>query len=119
MDIAAFRVAGFKALPIQSHRSEKLFLKGPIPLWWLEQAGQLRGRALHVGIALWFLSGLTKSTTVHLTATTTKRFGLNRQAVYRGLQQLERAKLVSVERAPGRCPDVTLRTELAEVARTG
>ena len=29
------------------------FLKGPIPMPWLIVAGNLPGKALHVGIALW------------------------------------------------------------------
>lgn len=37
----------------------KTFLKGPIPLPWLQGAARLPGKALHVGVVLWFLSGLT------------------------------------------------------------
>jgi hypothetical protein len=34
------------------HRSGEKFLKGPIPLLWLIQAGRLPGKALHVGLLL-------------------------------------------------------------------
>ena len=37
-----------------------LFLKGPIPLPWLAVAATLPGKALAVGIIIWFLQGIQK-----------------------------------------------------------
>jgi hypothetical protein len=85
-----------------------LFLKGPVPLPWLHQAGALPGRALHVGLALWFLVGVNKSMTVRLAPAATRGFGMNRHAAYRALRQLERSGLITVSRRSGSSPVVTL-----------
>ena len=84
------------------------FLKGPIPLDWLEIASRLPGRSLHVGIALWFLGGMHKSRVIPLSNHTSRRFGLDRNSKYRGLDWLEQAELISVERKLGRAPIVTI-----------
>jgi len=54
------------------------FLKGPIPLDWIIAAAKLPGKALHVGIALWFLAGLKRSRTVVLTPSSMRQVELNR-----------------------------------------
>lgn len=87
------------------------FLKGPIPLPWLSRAALLPGKALHVALALWFLSGLTKSRTVRLSKSTLEYFGVKRQASYRSLKALEGVGLIACSRSPGRCPIVTLKVE--------
>jgi hypothetical protein len=84
------------------------FLKGPIPLDWIITAAKLPGKALHVGIALWFLAGLKRSRTVVLTPSWMRQIGLNRDAMYRGLAALERTGLVTVLRQPGKASRVTL-----------
>ena len=89
-------------------RAGDRFLKGPIPMRWLERAAQQPGRALHVGIALWFFAGLTKSGKIRLSLSRLSRLGLDRHAGSRGLRALEAAGLVAVERHPGRAPRVTL-----------
>ena len=85
------------------------FLKGPIPLAWLEAAARLPGKSLHTGLALWFSAGVTRSSSVPLSNIASQRFGIDRNAKYRALIWLERAGLVSVERGPGRAPMVTIR----------
>ena len=83
------------------------FVKGPIPLDWLEQAARLPGKALATGLAVWFVVGLTGSNTVKLKRKTLNRFGIARQAFYRALEQLERAGLIAVERKLGQSPKIT------------
>jgi hypothetical protein len=90
------------------HRRGEWFLKGPIPLKWLAQASGLPGKALHVGVAIWFLAGMKKSSTVSLAAAVLRTFGVSRHSVYRALSALESAALVSVDRHRGRNPIVTL-----------
>jgi len=90
------------------HRLGEKFLKGPIPLLWLAAAAKQPGRALHVGIAVWFLAGIKRNAVIALSSSILVSFGVNRHAVYRGLKALERAGLVSVVRKPGRLPQVTL-----------
>ncbi len=84
------------------------FLKGPIPLLWLEQAAQLPGKSLHAAVALWYVAGLARSRSVALSNRSGRRFGLDRNAKYRALGWLEEARLITVERRPGSSPRVTL-----------
>ncbi len=79
-----------------------------IPLPWIQQASRLPGKSLHVGIVLWYLSGVSKSLTVKLTRSWLSRFGLHHETGRRGLHALERAKLVHVERSGKKSPCVTL-----------
>ena len=100
-----------KASPQQQpHRNtgRGWFLKGPIPLAWLMSAARLPGRALHIGVLLWFRAGLTRSKSVKLSGQHARLFDIDRHAKARALHQLERARLVSVYRARGRSPVVTI-----------
>ncbi len=67
------------------------YLKGPIPLDWLSGAARLPGKSLHVGIALWFMGGMQKSRVVPLSNIAGLRFGLDRNAKYRGSGVARRA----------------------------
>jgi len=89
-------------------RAGDRFLKGPVPMRWLERAAQQPGRALHVGIALWLFAGLTKSGSIRLSLSRLSGLGLDRHAGSRGLHALEAVGLVAVERHAGRAPRVTL-----------
>ena len=79
-----------------------------IPLPWIQQASRLPGKSLHVGIVLWYLSGVSKSLTVKLTRSWLRRFGLHPETGRRGLQTLEIANLVVVLRNGRKNPIVTL-----------
>jgi hypothetical protein len=96
-----------QTMPPRPKQGER-FLKGPVPLAWLSAAANLPGKSLHVGVAIWFLAGLHRSRTVPLNNITSLRFGLDRNAKYRGLEWLEEAGLVTVERRLGCSPRVTL-----------
>jgi hypothetical protein len=89
-------------------RKGEHFLKGPVPLRWLEAAARLPGRSLHAGLALWYIAGLTRSPSVPLSNISGDKFGLDRNAKYRALGWLEKAGLVTVERKLGRAPVVTI-----------
>ena len=75
---------------------------------WLRTAAVLPGKALAVGLVLWFKAGITKRGEVKMTTKLLHKFGLSRYAGYRGLAALEKAGLVTADRGPGRCPRVTL-----------
>jgi hypothetical protein len=97
-----------RSTPLRPRRVEP-FLKGPIPWSWLTLAARLPGKALQVGLALWFRSGLTKSSTVSLSLSSLKEsLSVHRDAARRGLAALEQAELVRVKRRPGRKPQVTI-----------
>lgn len=81
------------------------FIRGPLPLDWLDRAAALPGRAFHVGVWLFYLKGVKRTSTVRLSGA---KFGLTRWTVQRGLHELERAGLVTVERSIGKAPLVTL-----------
>ena len=88
-------------------KSER-FLKGPVPLNWLEAAARLPGKSLHVGVVIWFAAGLSRSRSVSLSNRLGLRFGLDRNAKYRALAWLEGANLIAVRRQLGRAPEVTI-----------
>jgi hypothetical protein len=101
------------------HRPGEEFLCGPIPLNWINRACRLRGKALAVGLALWFKAGTQRdSATVVLSSKLLRRFGVaDRKAGYRGMTALEDAGLVEVERHRGRCPRVTIRGAPVEAVK--
>jgi hypothetical protein len=83
-------------------------LCGPIPLDWLTKAAGLPGRSLQVALALCSALAATGSRCVPLSNVNAHRFGLDRNAKYRGLACLEEAGLVTVKRKLGRAPLVTI-----------
>jgi hypothetical protein len=99
------RIAERRVRP--KNQSDK-FLKGPVPLAWLMSAARLPGKALAVGIVLWFRSGLLRSNKVSLPSTLLTLFGVDRHAKVRALNALEKASLIAVERCNGKNPIVTL-----------
>ena len=90
------------------HRKGEKFIKGPIPWYWVIIAARQPGRALHVALALWFTAGIKGTRTVALSRDLLASLGLDRHAAYRGLNALEKCGLVSLVRAPGRHPVVTI-----------
>lgn len=90
------------------HKAGERFLRGPIPWPWLEAAGRLPGKAMHVAIVLWLLAGINRGRPVKWEPATAATLGVGRHAAYRGLAALERAGLVGVDRRIGRCPVVTI-----------
>ena len=109
MDGERMSKATLKRWQEKRKRNGEKFVSGPIPLAWIKSAAVLPGKALAVGVSLWFLRGLTRTSTLSFSPSTWNQFGLSRSAVYRGLKQLEAAGLLAVERHRGRCPLVTIR----------
>ena len=66
-----------RAVATRRHRDASLFLRGPVPLPWLAIAARLPGAALHVGVMLWFRSGLTSSRQVVIGSQLREQFGLS------------------------------------------
>ena len=84
------------------------FVRGPIPMPWLEAAARLPGRALAVGLLIWFRAGIAPNDPVGLTPNLLGRFGIERKAGYRAIEALRSAGLIEVDRHRGRCPRVTI-----------
>lgn len=89
-------------------RRASLFVRGPLPMEWFARAASLPGRALDVGLLVWFRVGCEKRDRVVLRPSVRELFRLNRHAQYRALQALEAAGLVEVSRKSGAAPTVTL-----------
>lgn len=89
------------------------FIKGPLPLDWMQRAARLPGKTLQVALALWYLAGLQKSLTVKLSSKPLDAMGVSRDAKYDALARLVAAGLVAVDQKPGQAPIVTLRTSSA------
>jgi hypothetical protein len=76
---------------------------------WVIRASRLPGRALHVGIEVWFRCGMSKSpTSAFSVSRTAKALEVGRASITRGLQALEHASLVKVDRGNGRRSLVTV-----------
>jgi DNA-binding MarR family transcriptional regulator len=84
------------------------FLKGPIPIAWLNVAAKLPGKTLNVGIAIWWLAGMSKTTAFKLTGKSLNQLGVSRDAASDGLKRLEECGLVLVKRSPGQRPTVQI-----------
>ena len=84
------------------------FIRGPIPLAWLNAAARLPGKTLNVGIAIWWLAGMSKTTAFKLTGKSLDQLGVSRDAASDGLKRLEDNGLILVKRSPGQRPIVEI-----------
>jgi hypothetical protein len=105
-----------RAKPKPPRPRPEQFVKAPLD--WLARAGALPGKALAVGLALWFLRGVKKRTTVRLTGGTLEKFNVERRAAYRAVCQLEGAGLIRVVRHRGKGPSITILDAPAGPARS-
>ena len=124
MELEPFKATGNGELPNPSsgkpprHRSGEPFIKGPIPISWLGRAAALPGKSLHVGLALWYVAGLTGKRRVQLRQEVLGWLGLAPSGVRRSLIRLESAGLVSLDRKRGRRPIVTIQSAPAKESST-
>lgn len=77
-------------------KTEGRFIRGPLPLSWWREAGKLSKSANRVGLALFYLRGLSKSDRFKLTPARLRELGIDRDCRRRGLKDLERAGLMRV-----------------------
>ena len=89
-------------------RSAGGFLKGPIPTDWLAIAGNLPGKTLHVGLALWYAHGFEKQSRFRFTPKWHAWLGVRPHSLRKSLDRLQQAGLIRVERPPGSSPVVTI-----------
>ncbi len=101
-------------LPVHADptRRKNRFLKGPIPLEWLQRAGGLPGDTLKAGVLVWHAAGLARSQAgLTLPPRLWQGWYRDRSTLYRALERLEAAGLVVVDRRRGRSPTVCIVTE--------
>jgi hypothetical protein len=84
------------------------FLKGPIPMAWLNAAAKLQGKTLNVGLAIWWLAGMSKNTSFKITGKALDQLGVSRDAASDALKRLEAHGLILVKRSPGQRPTVQI-----------
>ena len=125
IDLESFRLPQTAAAPIASCnrklslcvREPKLhekqlapFLKGPIPLAWLQRASNFRSSSpLKVGLVLFHLAGLKKKRDgIAITVKRCQPWRLERKAVKYGLSQLEKVGLIRVTRTNGSAAKVDI-----------
>ena len=84
------------------------FIKGPIPLEWVKKSAKLLVKVMNIILILWYLKGLTKEDTIKMTGKLLDDFSVSRQAMYRCLENLENAGLISVKTHIGRCTEVKI-----------
>lgn len=77
------------------------FLRGPIPLPWLQRAASLPGKAYTLGSILWWFKGMNPTKPIKVTTKSLKNFSVSEDAYRDGLKRLEEAGLVSVTRHKG------------------
>jgi len=117
-DLEAFRArTPFELPPVPTpgrqkkrHVAAQPFLRGPIPLAWLARAHKAGGSALAVGLALWFVRGVSgKRGPVKVDSSVRRRFGLSRDQTGYGLRALEAAGLAGyVKKGRGHCAVVEI-----------
>ena len=85
------------------------FIRGPIPLAWLDGVLRLPGRSpVVVALALAYQSGLEGSVRVRFTPKLMGRFGVAPRSASRTLERMQAAGLVRIHRPPGRCREVEI-----------
>ena len=93
------------------------FLKGPIPMAWLNEAAKLPGKAINLGIAIWWLAGMAQTKTFKLTGKALAQLGVSRDAAADALKRLEGRGLIRVQRAPGQRPTVEILSVASKVTK--
>lgn len=89
-------------------RLTELFLRGPIPMRWLQVASTLGGSALWVGCILWHLAGFQGTNTFIVSTVYMRRWGVDRGIKSRALKALAAAGLIAIEARSRRNPVVTI-----------
>ncbi len=77
------------------------FLRGPIPLPWLQRAASLPGKAYTLGSILWWFRGMNPIKPIKVTNKSLRGFSISESAYLDGLKRLEGVGLVSVTRKKG------------------
>jgi len=85
------------------------FIKGPIPVAWLNEAAALPGKALNLALAILWLLGMNKGAPVKVSKKALAYFCISVDAYRDGLKRLEGAGLITVVRQPGQRPVVGLK----------
>jgi hypothetical protein len=76
--------------------NKKLFIKGPIPVYWVAQANRLGGSVSAIAFSLWLYDGLYKGGAFKIEHRLDDISGVTRQARQRSLLKLKDAGLIEL-----------------------
>ena len=88
-------------IPLVAKKAKGYFLRGPIPLGWLQLAAGLPGKAYTLCTILWWFHGMNPTKPIKVTTKSLKEFSISEDAYRDGLRRLEQAGLVTVTRPKG------------------
>ena len=88
-------------IPLAAKKAKGYFLRGPIPLGWLQLAAGLPGKAYTLCTILWWFHGMNPTKPIKVTTKSLKEFSISEDAYRDGLRRLEQAGLVTVTRPEG------------------
>ena len=75
---------------------------------WLNVAAMLPGKTLNVGLAIWWLAGMSKTAAFKITGKALEQLCVSRDATSDALKRLEDNGLILVKRLPGQRPTVQI-----------
>jgi len=108
--IEASRINRVKALPKPRRVIAGDFYPAA-PRKWINKAGHLPGKTLHVALVIWLQATLKKSKTLSLSNKLLDKIGVKKWAKRAALLALEGAGLIQVEWKPGCNPIVTIKMD--------
>ena len=82
-------------------REGEFFIKGPLPMDWISKAALLPGKAVQVGLVLWWFAGMRPQQKIKVTRQALKLLNVSNDAYRDALSRLEEVGLVKVFRTPG------------------
>lgn len=80
------------------------FLKGPIPMSWINKVASLPGKVLNVALAIRWLSDMNANQPIKLTRNAMERFNFSSDAAAAALKLMENNGLIKIQRRPGQKP---------------
>ena len=99
---------------IEPPESRPEFIRGPIPIPWVQFAAQLSPAAAYLGVILWHVARLRKGS-IRLTEALCTKYGIPPRSARRLLRSLESAGLVRVERRRSRAAQVSIVDSMGEL----
>jgi hypothetical protein len=98
---------------VDEQPAQKDAFVGKIPLWWVQRAAALGGKALALGVAVRYFAGLKRTYTIRLSAKLLNLFSISNDSAVRALSKLESAHLLMVERHNGRRPTLWIINDIS------
>ena len=87
-----------RATKKRAKKRAEMFVKGPVPMWWMEKAHKLGGSALWLGLLAWHKAGMgcesMKASNAYCEA-----YGISKQAKRRAIKALADAGLMRIVEA--------------------